>query len=144
VYIPTFGKVVRGKDVSQMVGKAHSKPLRLSSATRDDVTRVLGEPLVESPAGDAVAYNWRVQKGVAVWPLCFHGEGIYGERTLVLRFGADGRLTSAHVMKADQPVVNVFGVDPLPPLPTDLSQEYWRRRGLATNRPAPVPTSQPE
>ena len=121
IYIPTFGRVVGGKDVSKQVGGERSKaPLRPGSATRDDVVRVLGQPFFTESKGQALAYTWKIQHGFVSYPLClFQGDAIYGQRTLVLRFDDAGVLRSYDVLKWDadtSPVGDKHGPVPMPPL----------------------------
>jgi hypothetical protein len=137
VYIPTFGKVVRGKDVSSVVGRPNSpKPIRLDRSTRDDVLRQFGTPMFASESGQALAYSWKVQNGVAIWPLCFTGYAVEGERTIVLRFDNAGILRSREVLKANAPIVQLSSYNYWPLLPHDLREEYAK---ASSPRPATQP-----
>jgi outer membrane protein assembly factor BamE (lipoprotein component of BamABCDE complex) len=145
VYIPTFGKVVRGKDVSKKVGDEGSRaPLRPGAATRDDVIRVLGRPYYEESTGHALAYNWRVQQGFFWYPLClFAADGIYGERTLVLRFDDEGVLRSYEVFKKDQARSPMATPPQGMQLPRDLMSDWYEqqvRRANAATHPATRPS----
>ena len=146
VYIPTFGRVVRGKDVSKTVGEEGSRAaLRPGEATRDDVFRVLGRPYYEESTGHALAYNWRVQQGFFWYPVClFAADGIYGERTLVLRFGDDGVLRRYEVFKNDQARSPMADRPQGMQLPPDLMAD-WYEQVIRRNRAAtqPAVTTQP-
>jgi outer membrane protein assembly factor BamE (lipoprotein component of BamABCDE complex) len=148
VYIPTFGRVVHGKDVSKTVGGEGSRAaLRPGEATRDDVLRVLGKPYYAESTGHALAYNWRVQQGFFWYPLClFAADGIYGERTLVLRFNDDGLLRSYEVFKKDQARSPMADRPQGMQLPPDLLRDWYEqhvRRIHSATQPASPATSQP-
>jgi hypothetical protein len=147
VYIPTFGRVVRGKDVSKKVGGEESRAaLRPGRATRDDVLRVLGRPYYEESTGHALAYNWRIQQGFFWYPVClFAADGIYGERTLVLRFGDDGVLRSYEVFKNDQARSPMATPPQGMQLPQDLMSDWYdqQMRRVRAAQAATQSTSRP-
>jgi hypothetical protein len=126
IYIPTFSRVTAGKNVADKVGDEESnKPLSVGHVTRDDVHRLLGEPDVAKRDGSAVAYTWNVQNGFVIWPLCFQAHAVNGARSLVLRFGPDGRLASYQVLKDDDNLIDLdsHGI----PLPADIEEEQYER-----------------
>ena len=124
IYIPMFGRTTDGKNVSGTVGGANSrKSLRVARSTRDDVLRVLGPPHTSKLDGSAVAYTWRVQNGVAIWPFCFMADSIDGTRTLVLRFDEAGKLQSYNVLKRDKQLIDMGSAWHTPPLPEDFREE---------------------
>jgi hypothetical protein len=93
LFIPTGEKVVTGRDVSTDVGDAKSKKsVRIGTATRQDVARVLGEPEYATPSFDRVLYTWRIRNGVWFYPLCFSSSPNYRARLIELRFDAAGVL----------------------------------------------------
>ena len=104
IYIPMFGKVVRGEKVDEKVGLPESrKPLRLGQSTRDEVERVLGRPAAVSRDGKAIAYVWTVQTALVIWPLCFQATKNYEKRGLVMRFSNDGVLEFYNVERWSGP-----------------------------------------
>ena len=126
IYLPMFNRTTHGKNHATKVGPADSrKPVRVGQTTRDQVLKLLGMPYVQASDGSALAYTWTIQHGVAVWPLCFTANSVKGYRTLVLRFDAEGRLSSYNVLKADGDVIQLHG--PYQPLPDDLRDEEHRR-----------------
>lgn len=136
VFIPTFDKTIRGKNVSKYVGSAkQDRPIRLHAATRDDVMRVLGEPRYASPDRTRIAYEWEVLNGYWVWPLCFAGYRQEGRRALLLTFDEAGVLRTSEVLKNNG---NWFyGIAPgLPALPRDMLT-------AGATRPATSPANQP-
>jgi hypothetical protein len=151
LYVPTFGPVISGKDAAKAVGAAGSKrPLRTGQASVADVRRVLGEPPFASDDGRVLAYPWTVRNGLAVWPLCFAAYPVRGQRTLVLRFDANGFLQSFRVLMQDEPVVNLYYNEPQSPLlPEEIENDLRSarlaevQRRHASTRPATVPTTQP-
>jgi hypothetical protein len=151
VYVPTFGPVISGKDVAKAVGAGDSKkPLRTGQASVADVRRLLGEPPFASDDGRVLAYPWTVRNGLAVWPLCFSAYPVRGQRTLVLRFDSSGFLQSFHLLKQDEPVMNLYPNQPQSPLlPEEIENDLRSariaevQRRKASTRPATVPTTQP-
>src|SRR5215204_20189 len=100
IFVPTFDKTIRGKNVSKYVGSQRQKrPLRLHAATRDDVLRVLGEPHYASPDRTRIAYEWDVRNGYWVWPLCFAAYAQEGRRVLLLTFDEEGVLRTSEGLK---------------------------------------------
>jgi outer membrane protein assembly factor BamE (lipoprotein component of BamABCDE complex) len=71
-YLPTFETVHvdenhPGKDVSGLVGSADShRPLHVGSATRTQVTTLLGPPAQTSQDGGTIYYTWETQQGIWV------------------------------------------------------------------------------
>ena len=117
LFIPTFNRTLEGTDASAKVGDAKSrKPLRVGSATRDDVIRLLGAPQHISEDGSVVAYTWKVLNGVWVWPLCFTAENEEGARALILRFDQANMLRGFSISSRDGNIVypNHVGRAPLP------------------------------
>lgn len=144
VYIPTFGRRVSGIDATRYVGPAHSsKQLCMDRATRDDVLRVLGRPYYISSDERAVVYWWRIQNGLTVWPLCFGGYPVYGERTLVLRFNTDGRLESTQLLKSNANVIQLSGYGGGARLPPDLRRDAYLRSKSPASAPATQPATEP-
>ena len=148
IYIPTFGRVVGGKDASKKVGSERSKaPLRPGRSTSDDVVRVLGRPFFTESNGRALAYTWRIQHGFVSYPLClFQGDAIYGQRTLVLRFDEGGVLRSYEVLKWDADTSPLAYKHPAVPMPPDLQRDWHEqqvRRIRAATRPAGAPSTTP-
>jgi hypothetical protein len=120
IYVPMFGRPLQGNNAAKQVGsQTSSRPIRLNEATREQVVRVLGQPYAQLPDGTALAYTWRVQNGFTVWPLCFSGYSVDGQRTLVLRFDESGLLRSTQFLKSDQPLIQLpqalAEIVPLPP-----------------------------
>ena len=103
LFIPTFNKVDSGgHNAAADVGEADSKkPLRVGTATIDDVSRILGRPTFVNPDGSAVAYRWGVTNGIWIWPLCFQAYAQEGKRMLVVEFDHAGVLRSFHVEKTN-------------------------------------------
>jgi hypothetical protein len=129
VYIPTFGGLKSGRNYAKQVGDAKSKAaIRVGVSTRDDVLRAFGEPYAKKADGSGYAYIWTVQNGFAVWPLCFHVESVTGNRTLVLRFDATGRVASSEILKWNEPVIlNLSsGYAPLPMDFRNQQQQHLR------------------
>lgn len=144
IYIPMFGRTTDGKNVRRAVGDANSRrPLRVSRASRDDVLRVLGPPYVAASDGSALAYTWRVQNGIAIWPFCFMADSIDGMRTLVLRFDQAGKLQSYNLMKSDKPLISLGAMWFQPPLPDDLRDELAAQKNPLSSRPTGRPASPP-
>jgi hypothetical protein len=150
VYIPTFGPTVRGRNASGEVGPAGSKkPIRVSASTLDDVIRVLGEPPLATSDRRVVGYPWSVRNGYLVWPLCFSGDSIYGNRTLVLRFDERQVLRSFEILKQDEDFQTAGGMLRMTPLPPEIERERAeeRRRQFererALSRPPTVPATEP-
>jgi hypothetical protein len=150
VYIPTFGPTVRGRNASGEVGPAGSKkPIRVSASTLEDVIRVLGEPPLATSDRRVVGYPWSVRNGYLVWPLCFSGDSIYGNRTLVLRFDEQQVLRSFQVLKQDENFMTAGGMLRMTPLPPEIKKERAeeRRRQYelkrASSRPTTVPATSP-
>jgi hypothetical protein len=155
IYIPGFGRVSSGKDVSGKVGDDRSgRPLRLGAATREDVARVLGEPKFVSTDGHAVAYGWGVTKGYLVNVLCPPAsQTFWGARSLVLRFDERGVLRTYELFKGPPPVMVVNGYRMPMILPEDLrldwkeqqnrrlAEELRRERAAAATRAAPEPAT---
>lgn len=140
--VPAFNGAVDGTiDASKQVGSARSRrPLRVGQVTADDVRRVLGEPYAESADGRRVAYGWSVRSGYVVAPLCLQAHPLTGQRTLVLTFGADGRLTKYETLRRNEPVLAFGAMAYQELLPPDLAPT--RPRGLR-RVPATRPTTQP-
>jgi len=124
IYVPMFGRTIKGNNAAKQVGdQKSSRPIRLNYATREQVVRVLGQPYAQRPDGTALAYTWRVQNGFTVWPLCFSGYSVDGQRTLVLRFDESGVLRSTQFLKHDQPLIQLpQALAETVPLPPDLQQ----------------------
>ena len=148
IYIPTFGPVVKGVDVSKKVGEANSKkPVRRFEATRDDVIRLLGRPAFETLSGRDVVYWWRVRNGFVSYPQClFFGNSLYGDRALVLHFDDAGALQSYRVEKRDDPLFDIpnRGEPPEPWIPeefyADQHAQSVRRAWDANDRSATRPS----
>jgi hypothetical protein len=137
IYIPTFNGVKTGKNYSKLVGDAKSrKPVRVGRSTVEDALRILGVPFSRKGDGEALAYTWTVQTGVAVWPLCFHAESMQGYRTLVLRFDANRRLASYEILKTNEPFLDFGGTSQ--PMPRDFTNHG--EQGVATPGARPTTT----
>ena len=137
IYIPTFKGVKSGKNYYKLVGDAKSrKPVRVGRSTLEDALRILGAPFSRKGDGEALAYAWTVQTGVAVWPLCFHAESMQGYRTLVLRFDATRQLASYAILKTNEPCLNFGGV--MQPMPRDFTD----RGAQSVATPGARPTTQ--
>jgi hypothetical protein len=112
------------------------------------VLRVLGEPYYAESTGHALAYNWRVQQGLFWYPVClFAADGIYGERTLVLRFGDDGVLRSYEVFKNDQERSPLATPPQGMQLPRDLMSDWYEqqvRHVRAATRPNTTQADHPD
>jgi hypothetical protein len=146
VYIPTFGPTVRGRNAAGDVGSAGSRKLiRVTVSTLADVIRVLGEPPLATRDWRVVGYPWSVRNGYLVWPLCFSGESIYGNRTLVLRFDEQQVLRSFQVLTQDENFMNAGGMLRITPLPPEIKQERAeeRRRQYELKRASTRPTTLP-
>lgn len=122
-FVPTFNAPVNGPPPVEKVGDAKSrKPIRVGTASREEVLNVLGPPNARTDDGRVMAYTWAVRRGYWVWPLCFMADPRYGGRTLVLRFDTDGVLDSYEVL------ANGALLDPIqfgaalnnPPMPREL------------------------
>ena len=110
VYIPTFSTTTSGKSVGGSVGAADSRrPLRVSRSTLDDVLRVLGKPPHATSDGRVLAYPWSVRHGIVVWPLCFAGYSVNGQRTLVLRLDERHVLRSFEILRQDDNILDLYG-----------------------------------
>ena len=91
--VPTFNKVVSGKDASRSIGAAGSKrPLVTGNATLRRVLDTLGPPAFVDPDGRRIAYRWRTLNNVTIWPLCAWVTRDENASTLVLRFGTSETL----------------------------------------------------
>jgi hypothetical protein len=102
LFIPTGEKVVSGNDVAADVGDAKSKkPVRVGSATREDVVRALGEPEYASESRDRVLYTWRIHNGVWFYPLCFASDPNFAVRMIELRFDDAGVLRGFRLERVD-------------------------------------------
>ena len=100
IFIPTFDKTIRGRNVSEYIGSAkQARPIRLHAATRNDVLRILGEPHFASPDSTRIAYVWYVRNGMWLWPLCFTAFPQDGSRALLLTFDEAGVLRTSEVLK---------------------------------------------
>ena len=89
IYIPTFNKHHSGVDASRKVGDSDSrKPLRVGTATRADVERVLGRSKYVNADGSEVMYTWVVQSGVWM-SICFGSDEVTSMRGLRLTFDGD-------------------------------------------------------
>src|SRR4051812_9615340 len=76
-----------------LFGPADStKPLRLGTATLEDVIAALGRPPLHSADGRRATYPYWIVKSYTVWPLCFMAEPNKDQRFLHLRFDDAGRL----------------------------------------------------
>ena len=158
VYIPMFGRVSHGTDVSTKVGDERSRrPLRPGRATREDVVRILGEPWFISSSRREFAYGWGVTDGYLFNALCPpESQTFRASRSLVLRFDERGVLQTYRLFKGPPPVTTV-GLKLMPfILPDDLrrdwieqekrraaEQEARRSGGAAASQPASRPASQP-
>ena len=142
IFVPTFDKTIRGRNVSKYVGSAkQNRPLRLHAATRDDVLRVLGEPHYASPDRTRLGYQWDVLNGYWVWPLCFSGYRQEGRRVLLLTFDEAGVLRTSEVLKNNG---NVFfqRIIGMPGLPRDMLPGGAGRPTTApATRPSPSPAT---
>ena len=144
VFIPSFDKTIRGRNVSKYVGSDKQKrPIRLHAATRDDVLRVLGEPRYASPDRTRIAYEWDVRNGYWVWPLCFAAYAQEGKRVLLLTFDEGGVLRTSEVLKATGNWM--YGkVSRIPDLPGDMLPARVDRPATApATRPAASPATGP-
>lgn len=102
LFIPTGDKLVSGRDVADDVGDAKSKrPVRVGTATRDDVIRVLGQPEYATESRDRVLYTWRVHNGVWFYPLCFKADPNFGMRLIELSFDDAGVLRGFQLKRSD-------------------------------------------
>jgi hypothetical protein len=151
LYIPTFGTTVKGRNASKSVGAARSgKPIGVARSSAADVIRLLGEPTFATADRSVFAYPWTVRNGYAVWPLCFGGYSVLGERTLVLRFAGDERLRSYEVLRRDDPVIQINSMGSRAPLPPEIEEEMRAarmkeyERGRSSTRPATAPVTRPE
>ena len=100
IWIPDSHQRVDGRARPEtQVGEAGSnKPLRLNEATRADVERVLGAPMVESNDHRRLVYQYDISTGT--WLLCFVLPQPTGAtRYLRLDFDEEGRLKSYRVFK---------------------------------------------
>lgn len=101
IYIPTFNQHHSGIDAAKQVGDARSgRLLRIGSATRADVDRVLGRPTYVSADGSEIAHTWLVQSGVWL-NICFGSSEILSKRAALLRFDSGGVLRGVRVVKQD-------------------------------------------
>jgi hypothetical protein len=142
IYIPTFNKHHSGVDASKQVGGVGSRnTLRVGSATRADVERVLGPPRYVSADGNEVAYTWLVQSGVWL-SICFGSNEVTSMRAMVLTFDGD-LLRSARVEKNPGFLRWMRGKSAAPPAPSDSSRRAgsWSSpaRAPATGSPPPPP-----
>jgi hypothetical protein len=138
IYIPMFGRKLQGTNVSKQVGYFDSdRPPKVAHARRDDVIRLLGEPFAQKPDGSAMAYRWRVQNGIAIWPLCgFYAESIDGHRDLILRFDRAGILESFELLKRNDSLMKIGDSGGPPGLPGDF---YPKEERVPSRRPANAP-----
>ena len=154
VYVPTFDKVVTGRNAAKKVGDARSRrPLRVTRSELADVLRVLGEPRFATADRRVLAYPWTVRNGVAVWPLCLAAYPVKGQRTLVLRFDDRDVLRSFEILKRNDPVVQISAMGFTVPLPPEIEREMaaesrlveQRRRATtqSSSRPVTDPDTQP-
>ena len=139
VYIPAFGPTVEGKNASKSVGsKGSRKPVRVGRATRADVVGVLGEPRAATSDRRVLAYTWVVRNGYTIWPLCFAGYPVNGNRTLVLRFGEDGVLRSFEVLRLNDPVIQISAMGRRFPMPDEIERDRTAQRREAARYRAPA------
>lgn len=94
IYVPWGDKVPPGqRDVRPLVGKQKSdRPIRVGSATREDVLRIAGNPNGVASDSRTWFYQWSAENGGWFMPLCFAIEPAWRDYTLSLEFGDDGRL----------------------------------------------------
>ena len=152
VYIPAFGPTVEGENASKSVGsKGSRKPIRVGRATVADVVGVLGEPPAATSDRRVLAYTWVVRNGYSIWPLCFAGYPVNGNRTLVMRFGEDGVLRSFEVLKLNDPVIQISAMGRQFPMPDEIERERTAqlregaryRATAARAAPATAPSTAP-
>jgi len=131
IYIPTFSRPDDpAKDASLFVGEATSrKPLRVGTATRLDIEKVLGAPLYAREDGRRVAYVWRVTEGVWIMPFCFTIEPQGGTRMIVLEFDRNEVLNRFRMVKSSDSLFSRSYIEP----PEGMRRTLHR---LAQTRPS--------
>ncbi len=124
IYVPMFGRPLQGKNAVKQVGDAESrKPLRVGKSNDQDIRRILGEPYAQSDEGRVLAYTWKTQNGITIWPLCFAVDGVDRWSTLVLRMDKRGVLQSKEVLRENEPAINILTTPFSPHLPDDVSRD---------------------
>ena len=139
LYIPTFNRRVSGRDVSPEVGDERSKrPVRVNHATRADVVKVLGQPMLTSYDGRRVAYHWTTMHALWVWPLCFQAYPENETRTLVLTFD-EGDTLSAYQVTTHTENLLTSGGPVRPRLPREFFPPASQPHTAPASRPMDVP-----
>ena len=96
-YRPTGG----GPRPEERIGRASSnKPIRVGSSNRAQVEAILGLPNEGGSTERVAVYQYRVNTGTLIWPLCFTATQQTGYRFLRLEYGPDGTLQRFRVLKS--------------------------------------------
>ena len=128
IYVPMFGRPLEGQNVAKKVGSTRSdKPVRIGVSTGDDIFRIIGEPRWKSADGRVIAYSWKTQNGVTVWPLCFWVDGVDRWSTLVFQLDDEGVLYSTEILQNNEPAINILQQQAFPPLPAGAGDDQYQQ-----------------
>ena len=100
IYIPgNFQPIDRDARPETKIGKPGSdKPLWIGHSTREDVIRVLGKNLHPRSDSRTLIYPYTISTG-GYFFICGFGLPTYGQRSLHVEFGEDGRIKQYKVYK---------------------------------------------